>query len=86
MSTPALPSPEQRKPINLARLATIFAVIFGLAFGLCSVSVVSASSRGSGGGVAGFLIPTAIVIEAVCAISLLVIAVLAIVRSARRKE
>jgi hypothetical protein len=86
MSSAPLPSSEPRKPISLAKLATIFAVIFGLAFGLCSVSVISASSRGSGGGVTGFLIPTAIVIEAVCAIGLLVIAVLAIVRSARRKE
>jgi len=83
MSSAPLPSSEPRKPIGLARLATIFAVIFSLAFGLCTASVISASSRGSGGGVAGFLIPTAIVIEALCAIGLLVIAVLAIVRRNR---
>jgi hypothetical protein len=78
MSTPALPSPEQRKPINLAKLATIFAVVFGVAFGLCSVTALSV-----GGNINQYVIGTALVIEATCAVGLIVIAILAIVRSVR---
>ena len=40
MSMEPLPS-TSNEPISLAKLATIFAVIFGIAFGLCAVSAVT---------------------------------------------
>jgi hypothetical protein len=79
MSTPPLLSPEPRKPMSLAKLATIFAVVFGVAFGLCSITAF-----GVGGNVNQYALGTALVIEAVCVIGLIVTAVLAISRSARR--
>jgi hypothetical protein len=78
MSSAPLPPPEPRKPISLSKLAVIFAVIFGLAFGLCSVTAF-----GAGGSVNQYGLAIALIVEAICAIGLIVIAILAIVRSAR---
>jgi hypothetical protein len=82
MSTPSMPLRSARKPFNLARLATIFALIFSLAFGLCSVSGISISGGGSYRA-AELLITTSLFIEAVCVIALLSLAVIAIFRSRR---
>lgn len=85
MSTPPMPLRHSRKPTSLAKLTAIFALIFILAFGMCSVSGISISGGGSYP-VAQLLIGTSLVIEAICGAALLVLAVVAIVRSRRRKE
>jgi len=85
MSTPPMPLRPSRKPISLAKLATVFALTFSLAFGTCSVSGISISGGGNFS-VARLLIGTALVTEAICAGGLLVIGIVAILRSARRKE
>jgi len=84
MSTPSMPLRSARKPLNLAKLATIFALIFSLAFGLCSVSGISISGGGSYRA-AQLLITTSLFIEGVCVVALLALAVVAIFR-ARRKS
>jgi hypothetical protein len=84
MSTPPVPLRPPRKPINLTRPTTIFALIFGFAFGVCSVSGISLSNGGNAR-TAELLIGTAVVIGGVCVACLLVIAVFACARSARRK-
>ena len=75
------------KPISLAKLATIFAVVFGISFGLCTVSAIGAAN-GIGGfsSVSRFFLVAAAVIEAVCLIGLLCVGVTAIVRSIASKE
>ena len=47
MSTPPMPIRASHKPINLAKIATVFALTFSLAFGLCSVSGISISGGGN---------------------------------------
>jgi hypothetical protein len=47
MSTPPMPVRHAHKPANLSKLATVFALTFSLAFGLCSVSGISISGGGS---------------------------------------
>jgi hypothetical protein len=84
MSTPSMPLRSSRKPLNLSKLATIFALIFSLAFGLCSVSGISISGGGSYRA-AEFLITTSLVIEAVCVTVLLALGVVAILRARRNK-
>ena len=75
---PLEPEPT-RQSISLARLATILAITFAIAFGLCTAGVMRNTNN------PGILVYFALVIEAVCAIGLLVVAVLAIIRSVRRK-
>jgi hypothetical protein len=82
MSSPSMPFRSVRKPLNLAKLATIFALIFSLAFGLCSVSGMSISGGGSYRA-AQFLITTSLFIEGVCLFALMTLLVMAILR--RRK-
>ena len=73
------PQPStSNEAISLAKLATIFAVIFGIAFGLCTVSAFTGGLGSQK--VMPFLIGTSVVIEVVCLLGLLVIGVLAIVR------
>ncbi len=84
MSTPSMPLRPSRKPLNLSKLATIFALIFSLAFGLCSVSGISISGGGSYRA-AELLITTSLVIEAVCVTVLLALGVVAILRARRNK-
>jgi hypothetical protein len=81
MSTPPLSPEPPPKPISLAMLATIFAVTFGIAFGLCTVGAFRA-----GGNVNQYVIGTALVVEAICLVGLVVVGILAIVRSARKQE
>jgi hypothetical protein len=78
-----MPLRRPRKPISLAKLTTVLALTFSLAFGLCSVSGISISGGGSYRS-AELLIGTSLVIEAVCATGLVVLGVVALIR-ARRK-
>jgi hypothetical protein len=84
MSTPPMPVQHAHKPVNLAKYATIFALTFSLAFGLCSVSGISISGGGSYR-VAQLLIATSLVIEAICAAGLVVIGVVAFLRRSQSK-
>ncbi len=74
---PEKPTPVRRAPITLAKLATIFAVVFGLAFGLCTVGTMTAHT------VNNYLIVAAFVIEVICTLGLIVIAIIVIVRALR---
>ena len=85
MSTPPMPVRHAHKPLNLSKFATVFALTFSLAFGLCSVSGISISGGGSYR-VAQLLIATSLVIEAICAAGLMVIGVVAMVRRSHPKE
>jgi hypothetical protein len=85
MSTPPAPLRPARKPVNLSRATTILALIFSLAFGICAVSGISLSNGGNARS-AEQLIVTALVMGAVCAAGLGVIAIFAIVRSARDRR
>jgi hypothetical protein len=76
MSTPPMPVRQSHKSINLAKLATVFALTFSLAFGLCSVSGISISGGGNYR-VAQLLISTSLVIEAVCLTGLVVLGIVA---------
>ena len=82
MSTPPMPVRHAHKPTNLSKIATVFALTFSLAFGLCSVSGMSIDGGGNYR-VAQLLISTSLVIEAVCAAGLVVIGLVAFVRSRR---
>jgi hypothetical protein len=84
MSTPPMPVQHVHKPINLSKCATVFALTFSLAFGLCSVSGISISGGGSYR-VAELLISTSLVIEAICAGGLVVIGVVALLRRSQGK-
>jgi ABC-type nitrate/sulfonate/bicarbonate transport system permease component len=69
------PTPEpQRTSITLSRLAAIFAVTFGLAFGLCTVSTNFNEKFGAP------LIKASLAIEVICLVGLLVIGAMALVR------
>jgi hypothetical protein len=85
MSTPPMPIRAEHKPINLAKFATVFALTFSLAFGLCSVSGISIDGGGNYRA-AQLLIATSLVIEAICAAGLMVIGVVAMVRRSQSKE
>jgi hypothetical protein len=85
MSTPPMPVRHAHKPINLSKLATVFALTFSLAFGLCSVSGISISGGGSYQ-VAQLLISTSLVIEAICAAGLVVLAIVAMLRKSHPKD
>jgi hypothetical protein len=85
MSTPPMPVRHAHKPANLSRLATVFALTFSLAFGLCSVSGISISGGGSYQ-VAQLLISTSLVIEAVCAAGLVVLGIVAMLRRSQHRD
>lgn len=78
------PSPEgQRNSISLSRLATIFAVTFAVAFGLCAVSAttVVGDHQKLGAGLIGI----SVAIEGVCLMGLLATGTVAVFRSIRDK-
>jgi hypothetical protein len=85
MSTPPMQLRSTRKPVSLAKCATVLALTFSLAFGLCSVSGMSISGGGNYQ-VAQLLIGTSLVIEAVCLSGLLAIAVIAFLRRRHEKQ
>jgi hypothetical protein len=78
-----VPEPYLRKPTSLSRLATIFAITFGIAFGLCTTSATIGMSANSN--VARFFIWASIVIEAICLIGLIVIALISIYKAVARR-
>ena len=79
------PSSHDRpsKSMSLSKLATICAVAFGLAFGLCSVSALTVV--GDHQKIGAGLIWTSAIIEAVCLVGLVVIGIIAIARSDSRQ-
>jgi hypothetical protein len=79
MSTSPSPHQPQRRSISLSRLATIFAVTFGIAFGLCAVSAMAVV--GDHQKIGAGLIWTSVTIEAICLVGLVVVGIIAIVRS-----
>jgi hypothetical protein len=85
MSTPPMPVRASHKATNLAKLATVFAITFSLAFGLCSVSGISISGGGNYRA-AQLLIATSLVIEAVCAAGLIVLGIVAFLRRSHSKQ
>jgi hypothetical protein len=85
MSTPPVPLPPPRKPINLTWITTVLALIFTLAFGTCSVSGISLSHGGDTRS-DQLLIVIAGVIGGICAAGLAAVAIIAFVRSRRAKQ
>jgi len=77
------PNEPQRESISLSRLATILAVTFAIAFGLCAVTAIGVvgdhQKIGTG------LIWTSVAIEGICLIGLLAIGIIAIFRSIRAR-
>jgi hypothetical protein len=71
------PDPSVRQSIGLSKLATFFAVAFGLAFGLCTVGTMTTRT------INDHLITTALVIEVICILGLIVTAVIVICRALR---
>jgi hypothetical protein len=85
MSTPPMPVRHAHKPTNLSKLATVFALTFSLAFGLCSVSGISIDGGGNYRS-AQLLIATSLVIEAICAAGLVVLGIVAMLRRSHSRE
>ena len=77
MSTEPSPS-TSNESISLAKLATIFAVVFCIAFGLCGVTAVTYGPDSRG--VRPYVMGASLVVEAVFLLGLLVVGILAIVR------
>lgn len=69
------PPPPERS--ILAKLTIALAVILGLAFGLCTVGTMTERT------INDYLITTALVIEVICILGLIVIAVIVIFRALR---
>jgi hypothetical protein len=74
---PPLEQEPIRQSISLAKLATILAITFAIAFGLCTAGVMRNVNN------PGILVYFALVVEAVCLLGLVVIAILAIIRKIR---
>ncbi len=72
------------RPIRLKKLATIFAAVFSIAFGLCSTTVFT-GARGPQK-LMTFLIELSVVVEAICLFGLLAVGVLAVVRTFKGKS
>ncbi len=83
MSTSPSPPEAQDESISLSRLATIFAVTFAIAFGLCAVSAITVV--GHHPNVGAGLIWISVATEGVCLVGLLAIGIVAIFRSIRDK-
>jgi hypothetical protein len=83
MSTSPPPDEAQRESISLSRLATIFAVTFAIAFGLCAVSAMTVV--GDHQKVGAGLIWISVVTEGVCLVGLLAIGIVTIFRAIRDK-
>jgi hypothetical protein len=81
MSTPPMPPRPPHTSLSLSRVATIIAVVFGVAFGLCSVSATV--GMGASEKIAPFFVRASLIIEAACVIGLLVVGMIALIRSVR---
>jgi hypothetical protein len=78
--TPPQFLPPKRKRSTLAKLAITFAVTIAVTFGLCSITLISSINA-----MKGPVFPAAIIIEALCIIGLIVIAIMAIFRKPQSK-
>ena len=58
---------------SLAKAAIAFAVTIAITFGLCSVTLIRSTSA-----ISGPILPAAVIIEAICVVGLIVVAILAI--------
>ena len=76
MNTPPEQEPT-RQSIGLAKLATILAITFAIAVGLCTAGVMRNVNN------PGILVYFALVVQAVCLLGLVVTAILAIIRKIR---
>ncbi|MGA7158899.1 MAG: hypothetical protein WBY53_18785 [Acidobacteriaceae bacterium] len=74
---------ERRGGIALSKLATIFASAFGIAFGLCSVTVVVGGSYMDK--IGNYVLWISAGIEGICGFGLLVIGFIAFIRRFDRK-
>jgi hypothetical protein len=72
--------PPKRKRSTLAKLAIAFAVTMVVTFGLCSITLISSNSAMNGP-----VFPAAIIIEALCIVGLIVIAIMAIFKKPQHK-
>ena len=70
--------PAHRSRSNLAKVAIAFAITIVVTFGLCSITLIS-----SNGAMSGTVFPAALIIEAICLVGLIVIAISAIARSVK---
>lgn len=79
----ASPSSHDRpsKSMSLSKLATIFAVTFAIAFGLCAVSAMAVV--GDHQKIGARLIWTSVTIEAICLVGLVVVGIIALARTMR---
>jgi len=81
MSTSPMPPmppqslPPKRKRSTLTKLAIAFTVTIAVTFGLCTITLISSNSAMNGP-----VLPAAIIVEALCVIGLIVIAIMVIVR------
>ncbi len=84
MSSSPPPPPEllppKRKRSTLAKLAIAFAITIVVTFGLCSITLISSNSAMNGP-----VFPAAIIIEALCIIGLIVVAIMAIFKKPQHK-
>jgi cation transporter-like permease len=84
MNMPPSSLSRSRKPGRLTDVITVFGLIFGMAFGICSVSGISLS-RGGNVHTAHLLIQTALITGAICVACLVGVAVFVRIRSHRAK-
>ena len=82
MSIPPEPLRPRTQPLYVTKVITVFALIFGIAFGICSVSGISLS-RGGNARTAHLLIVTAVVMGAVCVVCLAGVGLFVVIRSRR---
>jgi hypothetical protein len=83
MSTPPTPQLPEQNPApppprgrsSLAKTAIVLAATIVVTFGLCSITLMSSTSA-----ISGPVFPAAIIIEAICIVGLIVVAILAIAR------
>jgi hypothetical protein len=83
MSTSPPPHEARRRSISLSKLATIFAVTFVLAFGLCTASATI--GMGANQKFAAGVVWTSGAIEAICLLGLLTIGIIALFRNLLRR-
>jgi hypothetical protein len=79
MSTSSSPHEAKHRSISLSRLATIFAVAFAIAFGLCAASATF--GMGVNQKVAAGSIWASAAVECICLLGLLTTGIIALVRS-----
>jgi uncharacterized membrane protein YbhN (UPF0104 family) len=74
MSTHPVPLKSSRKPAHVTTAITVIALVFGLAFGICSVSGISLSNGGNARS-AHLLIVSGLIMGAICVLCLIAIGI-----------